>query len=164
MNIKLVFTIAIILFAPYAFCQDSSGDHDPQLMQIYFKFGLNELDTFHNTYQKDLVSAGTVKTGMWFTTREQEIILTQLNRIIFFNLPDTIHAQPNVVISPSHGPQTLRVKYKGMDKTVVWYYPLPEDVVNNFDYRLESTRDLLWDIIESKPEYKALPPVKGGYQ
>jgi len=106
----------------------------------------------------------TVKTGMWFTTREQEIILTQLNRIIFFNLPDTIHAQPNVVISPSHGPQTLRIKYKGMDKTVVWYYPLPEDVVNNFDYRLESTRDLLWDIIESKPEYKALPPVKGGYQ
>ena len=146
------------------FCPDSNGEHDAQLVQIFYKSGRNELDTFHNTYQKDLVSAGIVKTGMWLTTREQEIILAHLEFINFFRLPETIYAQPNVVISPDQGAQWLRVKYKEKDKTVIWYYPLPADRFDNYDYRLESTRDLLRVIIESKPEYKALPPVKGGYQ
>ena len=44
---------------------------------------LDELDTFHGTYQKDLIP-GTVKTSMWLTTREQEIILTNLEQIGFF--------------------------------------------------------------------------------
>ena len=111
------------------------------------------------------MSAGIVKTGMWLTTREQEIILAHLEFINFFRLPETIYAQPNVVISPDQGAQWLRVKYKEKDKTVIWYYPLPADrFTTTTIIAWKVRRDLLRVIIESKPEYKALPPVKGGYQ
>ncbi len=137
--------------------------HDPQFVQIFYRYGLNELDTFHGTYQKDLVINGTIKTTMWLTTREQEIIATALENYRFFSLPDVIYKRPpNVHVSPDHGLQVLRIKYNGKDKTVVWDFPI--DIKNKNKYFIESITQLIWDIVTSKPEYKALPPIKGGYQ
>jgi len=102
---------------------------------------------------------------MWLTTREQEILLTKIENAGFFSFPDTIHKSPNVIQQPDHGAQILRIKYKDQDKTVVWYYPIDTKAEYKFfKYYIEGIKQLLYDIIVSKPEYKALPPVKGGYQ
>jgi len=125
---------------------------------------LDELDTFHGTYQKDLVP-GTVKTTMWLTTREQEIIATALERYRFFSLPDTVYKIPvNETISPNLGTQVLRIKYNGKDKTVVWDSGLELAAHNKYKYFIASITQLIGDIVASKPEYKALPVTKGAYQ
>jgi hypothetical protein len=138
------------------------NDHDDQFMQIYFHYNFQEeLDTFKGTYQKDLVIDGTVKTTMWLTTREQEIILTKLENIRYFSFPDTLYRQPGVWQSPDGGPQVLRIKYGSLDKKIVWYDTSdPRDMER---YSIESIKNLIYDIIVSKPEYKALPPTRGGY-
>ncbi|HEY9165240.1 MAG TPA: hypothetical protein VIS48_03665 [Candidatus Kryptonia bacterium] len=158
--------VGCLLFAGCClFSSSSEGSHDVQFVQIFLHTGaLDELDTFHGTYQKDLIP-GTVKTTMWLTTREQEIIATALERYKFFSLPDTIYKFPaNETISPNLGTQVLRVKYNGKDKTVVWDSGLELATHNKYKYFIESITQLIGDIVASKPEYKALPPAKGGYQ
>jgi len=77
-------------------------------------------------------------------------------------LPDTIYKRPpSEQVEPDLGLQVLRIKYKGLDKTVVWDYPISQRCKNK--YFIESITQLIWDIVTSKPEYKALPPRKGVY-
>jgi hypothetical protein len=144
------------------FHQSSESGHDVQFVKIFLHIGRHdELDTFRGTYQKDLIP-GTVKTTMWLTTREQEIILTASERYRFFSLPDTIYERPaNEHIYPDLGLQVLRIKYKDRDKTVVWDSPIPPR--NKSGYFIESIVQIIEVIIESKPEYKALPHRKGLY-
>ena len=149
------------LFSCSIFAPKADTDHDVQFLQIFFHYNkFDELDTFHGTYQKDLVP-GTATTTMWLTQREQEIILTNVERAGFFSLPDTIHPEPNVIVSPDFGAQIIRIKYRDKDKTVVWYDPM--DPRSKARSRVDHLRRLLNDIIWSKPEYKALPPAKGIY-
>ncbi|HLP17755.1 MAG TPA: hypothetical protein VK470_15940 [Bacteroidota bacterium] len=135
-------------------------EHDDQFVQIYFHDNLlDELDTYHGTFQKDLVMDGTARTTMWLTTNEQEIIVTAIERYRFFSLPDTIPAIYTVM--PDLGPKELRMKYKGKEKTIVWYQGV--DPHDKSMYFVEQLRSLLWNIIVAKPEYKALPESHGGY-
>ena len=136
-------------------------DHDVQSIQIFFHFGrFNELDTFKGIYQKDLIP-GIATTTMWLTQREQEIILTKVEQIQFFSLPDTLHRESNVLVFPDLGPQVLRINYRDQDKTVVWNEPIsPQSKAKS---QIDDLTRLLKDIILSRPEYKALPATKGGY-
>jgi hypothetical protein len=135
--------------------------HDPQKVQIFYQyFAADELDTFHGTYQKDLIP-GTAQTEMWLTTREQEIILYKLEEIKFFSWPDTLPMQPFSVVDAEHRNQILRIKTAGHDKSVVWHFPVRNDCI--YRYSLDELKQLLNAIIESKPEYKALPHTKGVY-
>jgi len=166
LRIVVCITASIVLSGCCLLSPIFSTGHDPQFLRVYYRNGLDVLDTFHGTYQKDLVEAGTTNAPMWLTTREQQILLEALQENSFFTLPDVIHAQPNVIVFPSHGPDTLRVEYEGRTKTVVWYWPLPiaTNPLDDVGARVLDIRSILWDIIFSKPEYKALPPAKGGYQ
>ena len=137
------------------------GGHDKQFLQIYYHCGVTLIDTFHGIYRKDLVP-GSATTTMWFTTREQEILLTNLERFRFFSLPDTLYATPNVHMEPNPGEQILRVKCGNREKTVVWYSPI-DPKYKGASYYIGHIMDLLIEIIVSKPEYKVLPTTKGGY-
>jgi hypothetical protein len=158
----LVFLTGVLVSSCSIVSPSSNTDHDAQFIQIFYHSGLlDELDTFHGTYQKDLIP-GAARTTMWLTSREQEMILDKVERFGFFSFPDTIHRPPNQAVSPDFGPQVIRMKYKDQDKTIVWYYPISSK--SKFKYYIEGIQELLNDIIVSKPEYKALPPAKGGYQ
>ena len=147
-------------------CQDSPVEPDPQFVQIYLKYGFrNELNTFENTYQKDLVLDGTIKVNFWLTEDEQNKILEQANSVNYFAMRDTFkYLSPDsliVIISPDPGEQILRINYQSKDKTTVWSYPTPEND-EEFNDLLE-LRQFIITIIESKPAYKLLPPASGGY-
>ncbi len=159
MKLFFLLTACLIMSCSNGVSPDRIG-HDEQFVQIYFHYNLlDELDTFQGTFQKDLVIDGTIRTTMWLTTNEQEIIAAALENYRFFSLPDTIQKQYSVM--PDLGPQVLRIKYQGREKSIVWYsYASPND---KSIYYVEQLRDLLWNIIVSKPEYKALPPSTGGY-
>jgi hypothetical protein len=135
---------------------------DPQFVQVHFQYGFkNELNTFDGTYQKDLVWDGTIKVPFWLTTNEQNMIVEKALAVKFFAFPDTLHKEQGVVIMPDPSPDFLRLKYENQEKSVVWFFPL--DASNPYAQSLRELTDLIRTTIESKPEYKKLPPARGGY-
>lgn len=147
-------------------CQDSSVEPDNQFVQIYFKYDFkNELNTFENTFQKDLILDGVKKINFWLSTEEQNRILEKVNEINYFSLPDTFkyisEDSISVSIEPNPGEQILRIKYQSKDKITIWTYPVIEND-SRFKDLLE-LRKFIKSIIELKQEYKSLPPARGGY-
>jgi hypothetical protein len=125
----------------------------------------NEVNTFNMTLQKDLILDGIAQTEFWFNMEEQNRILKKVSSVNFFELPDTFRYDYDldsvlVFTSPNPGEQFLRIQYQQHDKIIYWFYPLPKE--ENIQLLLE-LRDFIIEIIESKPEYKALPEARGAY-
>jgi hypothetical protein len=161
-KVPLSFMFCLFFFS----CQDTPVEPDEQFVQIYFKYDFkNELNTFENTFQKDLVLDGVIKVNFWLTIEEQNKILDKVNELNYYFLPNTLkyisHDSIIVSISPNPGEQKLRIKYQSNDKTTVWTYPLNDD--NSRVKDLFELNNFIINIIESKPEYKMLPPRRGGY-
>ena len=128
-----------------------------------YGFG-NELNTFEQTYTKDLVLDGYITVDFWLTEAEQESIRNKLQVVNFFSFPDTLIYQIGsdsimVSISPDSGWQFLQVADENRDKIVYWRYPFPEG--NEFSQRLVELTNLMIHIVELKPEYKTLPAPRG---
>jgi hypothetical protein len=160
------FFVLLLLVSLLSSCQDSSVEPETQFVQIYFKYSFkNELNTFENTYQKDLVLDGVIKVKFWLTAEEQNRILEKANSINYFSLPDTFKyiSQDSITVSINSNPgeQILRIKYQMNDKTTLWTYPLLENDTQFND--LLELRQFIITIIESKPEFKKLPAHRGGY-
>lgn len=135
---------------------------DSQFVQIRFQYGFkNELNTFDGTYQKNLVWDGTIKVPFWLTTNEQSMIIEKAMATNFFAFPDTLHKEQGVSIMPDPSPDFLRLKYENQERSVVWFFPL--DTSNSYVQSVHELADLIRMIIEAKPEYKRLPPARGGY-
>lgn len=156
--------IAIISFS----CSENSTESDkpvPQNVKILYKYSFkNELNTFTQKLTKDLVLNGTITVDFRLTEAEQNNILDMANQTGFFSLPDsllqTYTDSTAVKIMPDPGIQYLKIKYGGKEKEVYWY------MINSFpqEYaRLLKLTALINEIIESKKEYKELPPARGGY-
>jgi hypothetical protein len=147
-------------------CSKTTTAPDPQFLKIHFYYGFgNELNTFEQTYTKDLVLDGYITVDFWLTEAEQETIRNKLQVVNFFSFPDTLIYQigPDSImvrIEPDPGWQFLRVTDENKEKIVYWRYPLPDEY--EFVPLLLELKNLIVDIIESKPEYKALPPPRGG--
>jgi hypothetical protein len=147
-------------------CSKTIIEPDPQFLKIHFYYGFgNELNTFEQTYTKDLVQDGYVTVDFWLTEAEQESIRNKLQVVDFFNFPDTLNYQIDsdsimVSINPDPGWQFLHVADENRNKIVHWRYPLPEE--NEFVPALVELKNLIIDLIEAKPEYQALPPPRGG--
>lgn len=164
LNIFLLFT-CLIFFA----CKGNFVEPENQFVQLYFKYGFkNELNTFENTFQKDLIMDGVIKVSFWLTDEEQNSILEQANLIDYFSMPDTFKYVPQdsitYSISPDPGEQVLRIKYKMNDKTTIYTYPFP--IITQDDTRFNNLKELrqhIVRIIESKLLYKLLPEPRGAY-
>jgi len=166
MKLLKYFGFLILLGLLSSSCQDSPTEPDQQFVQIFLKYGFrNELNTFENTFQKDLVMDGVIKVNFWLSEKEQNKILEKVNAVNYFAMRDTFkYISPDsitVIISPDPGEQILRIKYQSEDKTTVWSYP-PLENDEEFNDLLE-LRQYIITIIESKPGYKHLPPARGGY-
>lgn len=147
-------------------CSKTITKPDPQLLKIhcYYGFG-NVLNTFEQLYTKDLVLDGSITVDFWLTEAEQERIKNKLEAVDFFSFPDTLIYQMGpdsimVRMEPDPGWQFLRIADENRDKIVYWRYPLSEG--NELVQRLVKLKNLIIDIIEAKPEYKKLPPTRGG--
>ena len=158
-----LFTFFSLLLLMCYSCKDSVVEPEPQFVQIFFKYGFNnELNTFNNTYKKDLVLDGSITVTFWLTADEQNRILAKAKEIDFFTLPDTLEGDTTfVIIDPNPGYQTIRIKNENDDNTVQWIEPLNHNN-SNFIKALELYNYII-SIIEAKPEYKKLPPSRGGY-
>jgi hypothetical protein len=159
----VIFYAGIINLLMLDACSELSNDPaDPQFVQIHFQYGFkNELNTFNGTYQKDLVMDGIIKVPFWLTTSEQNMIVEKVLAVNFFAFPDTFYRIQDLIAEPDPSPDFLRVKYGNYEKAVVWF--LPMDTNNSYAQSLRELAELIKAIIEANPEYKKLPPARGGY-
>jgi hypothetical protein len=142
--------------------EDPAGQKEVQVLKIYFQYGFqNELDTFVETYQKDLILDGTVRVPFTLNADEQNEILRKALEITFFSFPDTIRRQPGVQFSPDPSPDILRMQYGDKDRRVVWFYPL--DANDPHSKQILELMDVIKAVVEAKPEFKILPPARGEY-
>jgi hypothetical protein len=160
---KIIFfsLIILILFLNIS-CSENIFQPDEQFVQILFKYNFkDELNTFENYLTKDLVLDGLIKVNFWMTKEEQNKIQDKVFDTQFFLLPDTILNTAPVDVSPNPV-QSLKIKVNSDENSVTWNYIIPEYQTEQYQKLVELSRFII-NIIESKPEYKSLPPRNGGY-
>ena len=158
LKIILILSISLIFVS----CNENSVEPNEQFVKILFKYNYkDELNTYDNYLVKDLVLDGLKKVKFWLTEEEQQKIENKINETNFYSLPDTIIDNSPVEISPNFQ-QYLRIKINDQEKEITWKYITPEYQTENYK-SIEKLSNYLIQIIESKPEYKALPPRNGGY-
>jgi hypothetical protein len=161
MKLRYLFLLPFII-AYSSQLKKSDKPTEEQILQIYFQLHGDVLNTFNKTLGAGLVT-GWVEIPFWLTKHEQDTILAKAKEIKFFTFPDSIKKSLYESISPYSGPKILRIKYKNHDKNIVWDYPAAKEY-QRYDSKLMELQNLIYSIMTSKEEYKALPAPHMGYQ
>ena len=135
----------------------------PDDFEIVFKYGVNArnvLDTREGTFTKDLILDPSITIELTLTELELAIIWTNIHINDFYELEEQDINRGYVV-----QPATTYVLIVHADG-----YPDREVSMNDITYNYNPSElrffRIAWkirEIIESKPEYKALPEPRGGY-
>ena len=134
--------------------------------KLKFSYGIgsnNVLNTFEDTYTKDLIADGTITIPFKLTENELSQIYDKMCEIGFFDYPDTFNgtnSESTLEIDPFYT-YIFKVRHGNSEKHLHW-----DDCCMDIDPRLEKLGelgDLIKEIIESRMEYKQLPETRGGY-
>jgi hypothetical protein len=119
------FVISLIAFVLLS-CSDQGLSPQDRDFNILLRFGVNgrnELNTFENTYTKDLILDGTITVSLVLSDSELQAIKERLIETGFFSYPDTLPVSPAdsflAAIEP-HASNQIRVKNQSIVKTVFW--------------------------------------------
>lgn len=146
----IIFTLIVLI---------GCADKKKSDFNFIFSYGvstLNQLDTFKNTYTKDLVLDGLAETSLTLTDDDKEQILRKMQEINLFEYPVV---NEGLAMEPSSG-YKFEIQYQGKRINVVWLGGFRD---RDKDIRFSELVKLAQDIIESKEEYKKLPDFRGGY-
>jgi len=165
MNKFLIPTIAFVLLS----CSDQGLSPQDRDFNILLRFGVggrNELNTFQNTYTKDLISDGIVTVSLVLSDRELQTVKEKLIEIGFFSYPDSLPVSPAdsflVAIEP-HASNQIRVKNQSMVKTVFWNDTIVPSYTDIRRKNLQEIIAFIANMISQRPEILNLPPARGGY-
>ena len=135
-----------------------------------FKYSVqagNVLNTFKGTYTRDMVRGFDVTTRLTLTKDEMDQIQAKMTEIDFFNYPDVFKVVPSAngtvgIVTP-YDSYYFKVQVGNQTKELEW----ADEITYPPDAQADKLRELInliTSIIRSKPEYKALPQPRGGYQ
>lgn len=147
-------------------CSDEGTGPVARDVDILLQYGVearNELNTFNDTFTKDLVLDGTITTRLVLAPADFDSIEAHLFAIRIFDYPDTFVAQhgDTVAIIVPYATYVLKIRIDSRWKDLYW-----KDLILSPDIRATELRQALQSIralVESKPEYKLLPLPRGGY-
>jgi hypothetical protein len=159
--------LPVVLLALAAIsCSDTGTSPESRVLNLKFSYGIdakNVLNTFENTYTKDLILDGTTAVPFTLSDGELERISDKMSEIGFFGYPDHFAVATGDtarVITP-HSIYDFQVSYKSTTKHLHWSDSVLSD--DTAAVKLRELIQLIRSIIESKPEYSQLPPARGGY-
>ncbi len=161
--------LLLILSVAAISCNDQGTSPAERSFNILFRYGVmarNELNTFDDKFTKDLIIDGTITVQFVLTDNELIQIEAKLTGIDFFNYPDTFTVQITDSIADyidPHGTYIFEVKHEGNIKKLFWADAIMTPSADPKATRLREAIAFIRSIIESRPEYKRLPPVRGGY-
>ncbi len=147
-------------------CSDNGTAPDARRFNASLKFGVNarnELNTFQDTFTKDLILDGSVTTRLVLSQADLDSLEARFLSIDIFSYPDTFVAQhtDTVAVVTPHTTYILKLTRDDRQKVLYW-----EDALISSDPRstdLRSMFDFVRTLVEGKPEYKSLPPARGSY-
>jgi hypothetical protein len=145
--------------------QDEPTLHD-RSFNILLRYGVggrNELNTFYDTYTKDLILDGTATTRLVLSEADLDSIESRLNEVDLFSYPDTfvVPKKDTIVTITPYQTYLLRIKSDFGVKSVFW-----QDSIISSDPKATKLRQVIVYIrtlVETYSEYKGLPPPRGGY-
>ncbi len=126
---------------------------------LIFKYGVgakNELNTFTQTYTKDMVMDPSVTIKLKLTDNELAGIYQKLNDLKLFS-ESTKPVEGNVMVTPCSS-YYLKVQINSKQKELSW-----NNCRGRISDKFQQFTSYLIQIIESKEEYKKLPEPQGGY-
>jgi len=133
----------------------------PTAFNLIFRYGVgakNELNTFNNTFTKDMVIDPPITVNLKLSNNEFESIYQKINKLKLFNKGEsTKSSQPNVSVIPCSS-YYLNVQDNSNQKELFW-----DNCRGRISDKFQQFTDFIILIIKSKEEYKKLPPTKGGY-
>jgi len=135
---------------------------------LIFRYGVgakNELNTFDRTYTRDMVQDPSITVKLSLSEEEVDSIYQEMMEIDFFDYPDNFSIVPPTsesrgIVTPYYS-YYFKVQRDSGTKELWW-----EDEIVYEDMKADRLRELInliWDIVKSKDEYKALPELTGGY-
>jgi len=135
---------------------------------LIFRYGVgakNELNTFDRTYTRDMVQDPSITVKLSLSEEEVDSIYQEMMEIDFFDYPDNFSIVPPTsesrgIVTPYYS-YYFKVQRDSGTKELWW-----EDEIVYEDMKADRLRELInliWDIVKSKDEYKALPEPTGGY-
>ena len=148
-------------------CSDSTVAPDTRDFNLKFAYGIdakNVLNTFQNTYTKDLILDGTTTVSFFLSDEELHQMRNKMDEIGIFSYPDTFIAVTADSITQHIDPYAtydFEVKSESTIKHVAWNDAIINQ--NTQAIKLRELISLIRTVIESKPEYSKLPAAKGGY-
>jgi hypothetical protein len=160
----LILIVALLIVS----CSDSGTSPENRDFDLKFSYGIdakNVINTFQNTYTKDLILDGTATVTFILSHYEIQQISAKMLEINFYNYPDTFVVATDSIV----GVMTLyvtcdyEVKRKSIFKRLHWDDFILGMIEDSAAIKLRELNELIRNIIESKPEYLQLPPVRGGY-
>jgi hypothetical protein len=159
--------ISILILASFlCSCSDSGMAPESRDFNLQFSYGVgarNVLNTFENTYTKDLILDGTATIPFILTPSELQRIKLKMLEMDFFGYPDTFAVTATgraEMISP-YSMYNFEVHYNASLKRIHW-----KDCIISEDSAAMKLREmsmLIKNIIVSHPEYTRLPAARGGY-
>lgn len=133
----------------------------------------NVLNTYENTYTKDLIADSTVTVPFALSDSELQCIRTKMWEIGFFSYPDHFTTEALVKFLPNgtsiiQGSVTPHMTYifEVTDNFIVkhLYWSDSLESQDSSAVKLRKLISMIVGIIESNPKYSQLPPVRGMYQ
>ena len=136
------------------------------MLNLKFSYGVdakNVLNTFENTYTKDLILDGTTTVPFTLSDGELDHINEKMSEIGFFDYPEHFAAATGDTASfiMPYSTYEFEVSYESTTKRLHWSDSVISD--DTAAVKLRELIQLIRSIIESKPEYSQLPPARGGY-
>ena len=116
----------------------------------------NELNTFSQTFTKDMIMDSPVTVSLKFTDKEITDVYKKINDLKLFDIQKKV-TERNTIITPCSS-YYLKVQSSYLQNGLTW-----DNCQGKIDDKFQQFTDYIIKIIESKEEYKALPKPKGGY-
>ncbi len=166
LTVKKLFWIFIVGLLTFS-CSEPTSPVPNRKFNLLFAYGpaaRNVLNTFQDTYTKDLILDGTVTIHFVLKDIEFEEIKGKMNEIDFFAYPDTFTVTSDTVAMISrHRLYELMVQRDSTTKSLRWSDNIVTNPPDSAAVKLKSLVTTIIGIIESHPEYSNLPQPRGGY-
>jgi len=168
MKNKLILIIVIILFliggGSFLFKRsnifsENSLPSNPANFNLIFKYGVgakNELNTFNQTYTKDMVMEPSITINLKLSDSELMEIYQKIKDLNLFE-ESTEPIEKNTYVTPCSN-YYLKVQVDSTQKELSW-----DDCRGRISDKFQQFTNYIIQIIESKEEYKKLPTPEGGY-
>jgi hypothetical protein len=155
-----VLAIALAALVFLIFRQANFWPHNPPAdFNFIFRYGVgakNELNTFSQTYTKDMVMDPPVTVGFKLTDDEIAGVNKKMNDLKVFGINEA-STEKNVMVTPCSN-YYFKAQIGFFVKELSW-----DGCHGKINDELQQFTDYIIKIIEAKEEYKKLPSPKGGY-